>query len=110
MREPRRDEWARAKWVSDRPTKRAGLGTRIMAFFVMIPIGAVLANVVALLLFAKLWKAHPILFFPTGSTIAGSLPIGIVGAILGAASVIYLWPSGDDDPDAKEKDRPSGIE
>lgn len=108
MGEPRKDPWAEAKWVSDRPTKRAGLGTRIMAFFVMIPVGAVLANVVVLLLFAKLWKVYPILFFPSGSLL-NALPVSLVGAILGAASVIYLWPS-DDDPDEKEKDRPSGIE
>lgn len=110
MREPRRDDWAEAKWISDRPTKRAGRGTRILAFFFMIPAGAFLANLVALLLFAKAFAAYPWLFFPTGSTIAGSLPIGVVGAILGALSVIHLWPSDDEGPADRDKDRPSSID
>ncbi len=95
MRKPEEDPWAKAKWSSDRPTRKGGAGTRAMAFCFMIPIGAILANVVILLLFGKAWAAGYGIFvglpmwLPFGT-------IGLVGGVLGALSVLLYWPNEDD--------------
>ena len=95
MRKPEEDPWAKAKWVSDRPARKGGTGTRILAFFFMVPAGAVLANLVVLLSMGKAWAAGYGIFvglpvwLPFGA-------IGLIGALLGAGSVLLYWPGEDD--------------
>jgi len=66
-----------------------------MAFFFMIPAGAVLANVVVLLFFGKAWSAG--YWFVAGLPGLGLMAVtGVIGAILGALAVLLYWPGPDD--------------
>ena len=92
---PERDPWADAKWQSDRPTRSAGAGTRVLAFFFMIPAGAIGANLLLFLLFGKAWSAG---YFVIAGVPGLGLMVaaGVIGALLGALSVLLYWPEKDE--------------
>ncbi len=95
MRKPEEDPWARAKWSSDRPTRKGGAGTRALALLFMIPVGAVVANVLVLMLFGKFWSLGYGIFVGLPTWIPFGA-IAVIGAVLGALSVLLYWPTEED--------------